>query len=312
MSKYLTDLEKSLIVELSAKGYSSREISKKLWGVDSKKSTVNDYLNRTNEVFETAKILIWDVETSPSIGYYWRRWKENIGQNQVIQESYMLTWSAKYLNSDAIIQKNISDYGKDFTVPNDKELLEELLDTLNECDIAVAHNGVAFDNAVFNTRCLANGLPLIDVVKHVDTLKIAKKHFRFPSNSLKSLAIYLGLDEQKQDVDFTLWSRVMEGDKDAIVEMSEYCSQDILTLEQVYLKLRPYDSRHPNVNLKGDLSIPRCAKCGSADIDKTGKTVTTNVSVFEHYRCNSCGTNLRGRENLLTKDQRKNIISNVV
>jgi len=165
---------------------------------------------------------------------------------------------------------------------------------------------------VFNTRCLFHGLEIPSPSKQVDTLKIAKKHFRFPSNSLDSLAEYLGLSEKKTKTSFMLWRGCMEDDHSKVVEMAEYCSQDVVVLEQVYLKLRPYDSRHPNVALKGDLSIPRCTKCGSCNIEKTEKTVQTNVSLFEHYKCNNCGANLRGRTNTLDKDSRGNILANVV
>ena len=172
----------------------------------------------------------------------------------------------------------------------------------------MAHNGDRFDLPTFNARCLLHGLPMPGPRKSIDTLKIAKNKFRFPSNALGALAQYLGLEQQKQDVSFALWKRVMEGDAQALEEMAVYCSQDVATLEEVYLKLRPYDSRHPNVAIRGDLSVPRCPKCGSHHVVKTDRTVQTNVSLFEHYRCNSCGTNLRGRTNLLGKDSRKNVL----
>lgn len=307
----LSDKEKTLISELSKRGHSSREISNALWGTPTRKSTVNNYLARVQEIMESSRVLVYDIETAPAIGYYWRRFKENIGQPQVIQESYMLTWSAKWYGENSMIERKISDYSVDFTRPNDKGLVEELGDLLNQADYVVAHNGDRFDLPTFNARCVVHGIDIPSPMKAIDTLKIAKRHFRFPSNSLKSLAIYLGLDQQKQDVDFSLWRRVMEGDPLAVEAMARYCSQDVLTLEDVYTVLRPYDSRHPNVAIKGELDIPRCIKCGSADVEKTDKTVQTNVSLFEHYKCNCCGANLRGRKNILDKDKRVNILANV-
>lgn len=312
MNKVLTDKEELMIIELKSRGLSSREISKALWGVESRKSTVNDFLARTNEILEMAKIFIWDVETAPNIGYFWSRWKQNIGESQVIQNSYMLTWSGKWLGDPTAIQRDLSDYGVDFTKPNDKELVEELTEYLSEADIIVAHNGDAFDRTTFNARAVYHGIPQPSPYKTVDTLKIAKKQFRFQSNSLDSISKYLELSEEKMKVDFSLWRRVMEGDENAIKEMAEYCTQDVYTLEQVYLKLRPYDTRHPNVALHTDINVPRCTKCGSVDVEETGGFVYTNVSKFEHYRCNSCGSNLRGRSNKIDKDVRGNILANVV
>ena len=135
MSNYLTDNEKLLILELNQRGMSSREISKLLWDTDSRKSTVNDYLGRTEEKLERSRILIWDVETAPSVGYFWGRWKQNIGQSQVISESFMLTWSAKWLYEPTVIERKITDYGEDVHDPkSEKEMLEELLELLDEAD----------------------------------------------------------------------------------------------------------------------------------------------------------------------------------
>lgn len=314
MSNRLTETEKLLIRELKSKDVSSREISRILWNTDSRKSTVNDFLSRDEEPLSTERsnILIWDVETAPSVGYFWGRWKQNIGQSQIVSEPFMLTWSAKWLYEHSVIERKITDYGYDVHDPeNERQMLEELLELIDSADYIVAHNGDRFDMPTFNTRCLFHGLSIPSPSKQIDTLKIAKQQFKFPSNSLDSLSEYLNLTEKKTKVGFNLWRGCMENDHSEVDRMAKYCSQDVFTLEQVYLKLRPYDARHPNVTLKGDLSAPRCTKCGSYHVEKTENTVQTNVSLFEHYKCNNCGANLRGRTNMIDKEVRGNILANV-
>ncbi len=313
----LTEKEKLLISELKSKGLSSRKISTILWGTPSKKSTVNDYLSREPlKDQKKAKILVFDIETSPNIGYFWRRFKENISESQVIQNSYMLTWSAKWLGEDQCIGRSIHEFDVDPTKPNDKELVDELADLIDQADVVVAHNGDRFDLATLNSRLIAHGHQPLDPHKSVDTLKIAKSIFRFPSNSLNSLAIYLGIEIEKIKVDFSLWSRCMENDISAFEEMLEYNIMDVFVLEQVYLKLRPFDKKHPNVALYSDIEAKACPKCGSLHIeaqykeDGSPKIVTTGVSQFLMYRCQSCGGTSRGRTNLIDKDKRPNILMN--
>ena len=47
-----------------------------------------------------AKILILDIETAPNIAYVWGAWKQNVGHNQRLEKSHIMSYAAKWLGKD--------------------------------------------------------------------------------------------------------------------------------------------------------------------------------------------------------------------
>ena len=163
------------------------------------------------------------------------------------------------------------------------------------------------------TRMLFHGLMPPAPYRVEDTLEMAKKTFKFPSNSLDNICAYLGLEERKQSHSgFELWAKSVERDTEALDEMLEYNIQDIVVLEQVYLKLRPWWSKHQNIAVYEGDSKKRCPCCASEKLEELDKLAHTQLSSFVLYRCKSCGKHSRSRTNLRTKEQMKNTLTNVV
>ena len=306
------------VLTMSADGMSSRKISK-ITGIP--KSTIIDFLAKFKSESEThwhddsvvklkmPKILLLDLESAPSQAYIWRRWKENIPQARIISEGYLLTYSAKWLGENTIIANRIMDKECDY------QIVKELWDLYNEADIVVAHNLNKFDQPLLFARMIQHGFEPPSPTKSVDTLVIAKKNFKFPSNALDSLAAYLNIPERKiQHSGFDLWVRCMNMEDEAFDEMLEYNVQDVIVLEQVYLKLRAWDKLAPNLALYyNDVSeTKRCVCCGSTDLKLTKHSAYTALSKFNTYQCNGCGKYNRSRANLRSKEEMKNTLSNVI
>jgi hypothetical protein len=78
--------------------------------------------------------------------------------------------------------------------------------------------------------------------------------------------------------------------------MLKYNKKDVVILEEVYLKLRPWIKNHPNMgNLAGDMDV--CANCGSEDITLIpDKYYHTSVGKYPLFRCNKCNAISRGRK----------------
>lgn len=312
--KLLTDKEKQTIDLLHGKlGHSGRHIAKVL---GRPKSTINDYIKgkKREEVAPPSgvRVLSLDIETAPAISYTWGRWKENIPSCRVIQEGYMLTWSAKWLGSDTIMSDSVHLHNtkEQLGKPHDREIVASIAALIDEADVLVYHNGENFDLPTIQARMAHHGLPPLHPTKSVDTLQVARKYFRFPSNRLGDLAQYLSVPHDKISTEFSLWAGCMEGDIASYERMIDYNAMDVQVLEEIYLRLRPYDRRHPNLALHGDLVKPACV-CGCTNLSPTGKVVTTGVSVFDTYRCDDCGRVVRSRKNKLTKEQREQILMNV-
>lgn len=300
------------VILLSRKGYSSREIASQL-GISSK-STVNNILNRTNNVKssvtpieDAAKILVFDLETSAARVYAFGRNKQYISQSAVAQEGgKILTASWKWLGSDETFSYgNIADINQD----DDSTVCAMLWELFEQADAVIAHNAANFDVKVLRTRCLANGLPDLPTVKVIDTLLMARKHFRFPSNRLDALGAYLGLGRKIDTGGIDLWIRVQEGSKEALEEMINYNIQDVDLLESVYYKLRGYGHSGTNFNAGQyyDDGKDHCAVCGSTNVAPTGRVAYTAVSAFEEVRCTDCGSVHRTRKAINSKEHRSTL-----
>ena len=272
-------------------------------------TTVWDYINKlktslTPSENKTHKILILDIETAPTSAFVWGRWKQNVGLNQVNSEGYILTYSAKWLGDDKIACNRIKE------PENDRVIVEELSALIDQADIIVAHNLVKFDLPTIKLRMLYHGLPPLKPVRLVDTLQVAKKAFRFPSNSLDSIASYLGLPRKLGHSGFDLWRRCMQGEDAAFEEMLDYNRQDVVVLEEVYKRLAPWYNQHPSVSVLYDDGKHHCPMCGSTNVAEIDKPSYTNTSEFAAYRCNDCGKVSRSKKNLRSKEAMSNTLVN--
>lgn len=254
-----------------------------------------------------AKILILDIETSPNVAYVWNFWKANVGAKQVLENGQMLSFAAKWLGDDKV-------YYQDVQNGDEKQMLSVLFGLLDEADIVVAHNGDKFDLPHIQGRGLVLGLKPPAPYKTVDTVKVARFEFNFPSNSLEYLSTVLNLknkkDGHKKFPGFELWLGVLANNPEAWAEMKDYNIMDIRALEELYLLFRPWMRRHPNVGVFSDADEVVCPKCGSDDIQWRGYA-HTNVGRFHRFQCNSCGGWGRTRTSVYPKELKQKLVLNV-
>lgn len=247
------------------------------------------------------KILIMDIETSPIKAFVWKLWKENVSLDQIIDDWFIICWSAKWLNSNEVMGECLTK--EEVLKEDDKRITLELWKLFNEADIIVAHNGGKFDIPKTNVRFLYHGLVPPAPYKIVDTLQVAKKQFNFSSNKLDALAEFFGFD-RKLDTDFTLWKECLEGKQAALDYMFKYNKYDVELLEEVYLKLLPWTKGHPNIAnyIQGEDIV--CSNCGSLDTKLIpNKYYKTQVGTYELYRCKHCGAISRRRKTVQQSPQ---------
>jgi len=168
---------------------------------------------------------------------------------------------------------------------DDSRVIKSIWELLDKADIVIAHNGDRFDIRKLNARFILNSMSPPSPYKSIDTLKIARKEFAFSSNKQDFLTKTFGLSE-KLKTDFQLWLDCMNGDKEALGNMLSYNERDVVGLEQVYLKLRPYIKNHPNLGVLMDGNV--CPSCGSKNLEPSDATYFTSSNEFPVYRCKSC------------------------
>lgn len=258
-----------------------------------------------------AKILTFDIETAPILAYVWGLWKNNVGLNQINEDWYVLSFSAKWLHQKRIIYK---DQAKAKVIENDKALLLHIHALLDEADIVIAHNGRRFDVKKLNARFIKHGLPPPSPYEIVDTLDIAKASFAFTSNKLEYLTGALCTEKKmthQKFPGFLLWVECLARNPAAWAEMKKYNIQDVVSLEELYLKMRPWTIGHPNVAAIGnDTDEPVCPKCGSHHVQQKGFRYTKQGGAYLRFHCQDCGGWSRGRFVQQSRAQRRHMLVN--
>jgi predicted RNA-binding Zn-ribbon protein involved in translation (DUF1610 family) len=258
-----------------------------------------------------ARIAVLDIETSPILAYVWSLWKQNVGLNQIHTDWSILSFSYKWLGEKRVIHHSTGGRGPS-KVRDDGGLMKLLWKVLDEADIIVAQNGVAFDVKKINARFIELEMPPPAPFKVVDTMLEARRIARFSSNRLAWLSEILTdtpKSEHKRFPGFELWTECLADNPEAWKEMRKYNDIDIRATEKVYLRLRPYIIGHPNVAAYDDSTDVRCPKCGSAVMQSRGVALTQSGE-YKRYQCKSCGGWARGRYTQNSIGKRRSLLSN--
>lgn len=232
------------------------------------------------------RIAFWDIETAPTRGWVWRNYEDNLIATD--KDWYILSFAVKFSDEKKIRTYALPDYaGYAQHKECDKALVKDLWTLFNEADILVGHNGDKFDIRKSNARMIMHGLLPPATYKTIDTLKIARRYFAFGSNKLNDLGRMLGVGVKVAHTGSQLWFACMAGDPRAWKLMRKYNAQDVHLLEQVYYRLRPWMTNHPNVTLYG--AGYGCPTCASTNVQHRGTQVKI-ASIRQRLHCQDCGS----------------------
>lgn len=242
---------------------------------------------RTKIRLSPPKILLMDIETRPLKVWAWDVWKQDIHPEQIIEDWSILCWSAKWLFEPKVMGQSVTP--EEAKYARDDSILEGIWNLLNEADIVIGHNSRNFDIKKLNTRFLLSGMPKPMYYQNVDTLEAAKANFSFIYNKLDWIAGVLGVG-RKIETEFSWWTECASGSKKYLDLMLKYNLWDVNLEEEVYLKLRPWIEKHPNMNVfTVNEGVAHCPSCGSLDLDWNGKYATP-LGLYQAFRCQGCGS----------------------
>jgi DNA polymerase elongation subunit (family B) len=234
------------------------------------------------------KILLFDLETAPMKLLGFGLYDQNFSIDQIDEDWFLLSFAAKWLGKPAIYYADQKDSE---VLSDDKRLLKMLWHLFDEADIVLTQNGKSFDEKVANARFVIQGFPPTKPYQHIDTKQLAKRRFRFTSNKLEYMAKALGVDclkgDHKKFPGFKLWKECLARNPEVWEEMRTYNIADVLALEGVYLKLRPWGTG-VNLNLFYSDAKYHCESCGSLNI-KFDRTQAKNSGVYLQFQCQDCG-----------------------
>lgn len=216
-------------------------------------------------------ILYFDIENSPLLGHAWGTYQTDV--LNIVKDTELLSFAYKVSEEPVkVVSRRL------FT---ERQLVIKLWKLFNDADIIVAHNGDKFDIKMANQYFIKYKLKPPSPYKSVDTLKLAKKYFRFSQNKLDYLTNFL-FKENKVHTTMELWFRCMEGNEEALVQMEQYNKHDVVLLHKLYKTLRGWHTGHPNTNLY-EGSSHKCPICGG-NTQKRGFGYT-RVSKYQRYQC---------------------------
>ena len=168
----------------------------------------------------------------------------------------------------------------------DKKIVKKLCEVLTEADLIVTWYGTYCDLPYIQSRLLYHNLHPMPPVPHVDGWWIARKKMRLHSNRLDSVAGFLGLP-QKVPVTTRQWTEAYMGKRSAIDYLKVRCEQDVKLTEQVYERIRPLLTTHPNLSLT--VGAQTCPTCGTKDkLQRQGSRIARTRTV-QRYQCQACG-----------------------
>lgn len=245
-----------------------------------------------------AKVLIWDIETAPNIGYTWGKYDQNV--IEFVQPWYAMCFSYQWVGQKkvhVVAQPDFPEYYADN--PNcDLKVAEACWKVMDEADVAVAHNGNKFDIKKMNTRYAVHKLGPHSDVRPVDTLMVARRAFAFNSNKLDDLGAEFDIGRKIKHEGFSLWTKCMAGDTAAWGRMKKYARQDAALLHDLYQELLPWMPQHPNLStISGNPhACPKCQAPSPGWVSR-GTRVTRTYS-YRQWQCKMCGSysSERGRD----------------
>lgn len=250
------------------------------------------------------KVLLLDIETSPILAYCWSIWEQNIPLNQIKQDWHVLAWSAKWLGEKKMFymdQRNAKN------IEDDTKILKGVWELMDAADVLITQNGKRFDVKKLNARFVLNGMKPPSSFRHIDTHQLAKKHFGFTSNKLEYMSDKLCKKYKKQKHSkfggFELWKGCISGNRAAWKEMETYNKYDVLSLEELYTKLAPWDTSVTLASFDGS-DASKC-DCGG-NLLRWGYRYS-NRGKYQRFKCENCGAERRGTANHVPLYKRKEI-----
>lgn len=241
-------------------------------------------MHKNQHLVTKRKRLFIDIETSPNIGMFWEAgYKKSISYENIIHERKIICICYKWEG-----EREVKSLAWD-NRQNDRKMLQEFSKIAMEADEIVAHNGDKFDIKWFKTRMLYHRIPFPPSIITIDTLKIARKHFKFNSNKLNYISKFLGFGG-KLSTKYDWWIKItLKNDRKYLEMMVRYCKRDVKELEHVFQEFRPYILSSTHYGVIFGAHKYSCPECGSDDVIKYGKRVTPTGMVKQKIMCKTCG-----------------------
>lgn len=154
---------------------------------------------------------------------------------------YMLSWVLKPRGEDPIFDIITKKEIMNGTDVLDKRIVRSLLKKLDGVDIVCGYYSTRYDIPYIRTRAMVHGLqfPHYGTLKHYDLYYTVRNKLKLHRNRQEVACDVLGI-QGKDHVEMGTWQKAKLGDADALLEVLDHNVRDVVTLEQLFEKMRPH------------------------------------------------------------------------
>lgn len=241
------------------------------------------------------KVLVLDIETWPMKASVWGLKDVNISLNQIQDDWSVMGWGAKWFKAPAS-EVMYEDVRKQRNLRDDRKILQAVWNLLDEADIVITQNGQSFDGPKLNARFILHGMPPPSPYRHLDTYRIVKRVAKFTSNKLEYLTAKLCTKYKKlSHAKFpgqSLWNECEKRNPKAWDEMRTYNIHDVLSTEELYIKLQAWAPETMPKPHDTDNNT-KCGVCGAYQVVNNGLRFA-NKAAYRRLHCLNCGAWSKG------------------
>lgn len=223
--------------------------------------------NHTDE-----RMVFIDIETSPTTVYTWGLHGVDIPVGSIINPGRTICVTTKFAGKPA---KCV-----DIRTPG---MLESVWHDLDAADVVVHYNGKSFDIPTLNGEFMKAGMPPPSPFVQLDLYRDVVCKAKFVSRKLQFVSNEFGIGSKLEHAGMQMWIDCMHMDESAWKIMRKYNIQDVILLEKLYAKLKPWISSVPS---GGD-------GCQHLHVQKRGM-YRTRATTYQRLYCSDCGAWIRG------------------
>jgi len=254
------------------------------------KRTIRGWANKMglglmpSNIVNPAKILVYDIETSRVEAKLFWTGKTYISYRQVRGEPTIISISYRWLG-----EEEVHHLTWDMDTHTDEELVKNFLDVYNQADMVVGFNNKNFDDRWVNARAMKYNLFVNVHVKSFDIIKETKRLFRLLSYSMDYIAQFMGVTLKKSHEGIVMWDMIEDGSpeqqEEYMQKMIDYNVGDIITTEEIFLKLRKYMGHTIHIGVFEGGEKYSCPHCGGNNVELFKATNTAAGTPQYIMRC---------------------------
>lgn len=225
------------------------------------------------------KVLVIDIECSPNLAYVYDVWRFNASPDMLQETGEVISFAYKWLHKTSVNFRSKYHHGK-------QDMIKKAWNVLDQADIVLTYFGKRYDIPRLNTEFAKMGLTPPQPYKHLDLYNTVKGQFNFTFKGLDFVCKELGLTGKTDKISFSTWLAAMQNDPKAWDIIEAYNKGDVLALEELYYRIRPWIKSHPSFAVFTRQHV--CPICGSKKLQRRGYAHST-VNVYQRWQCQQCG-----------------------